>query len=145
MLTTAEFENLKGMPKVFKEQTAIMLGPAPIRWSREIVSNEFKQIFLLDYRRGSIELSKFTYNKRYHSNIVLSRYDSEGRHTNPDGEMFDGPHVHIYKEGYEDKFAYPISALGISEENACSMGEVLKALTNYFNIQNLPEIQNTFI
>jgi hypothetical protein len=31
-----------------------------------------------------------------------------GRHSNPDGEVIDGPHLHIYTEGYGDKWAYPL-------------------------------------
>jgi hypothetical protein len=27
-----------------------------------------------------------------------------GRHTNPDGAQFDGPHFHRYIEGYDAKF-----------------------------------------
>jgi len=54
----------------------------------------------------------------------MLRYDNGGRHTNPDGEKFEGPHIHLFKEGFNDKFAYPVSVIGIEETD--SMEKVFK-------------------
>ena len=112
-LTQAEYDFLMNEEKEFENLDPINLGPAPIEWTREINSKFSKETFLLDFYRGSFELTKYTINKRYRQTIILLRYDSKGRHTNPDGELFDGPHVHFYREGFNDKFAFPISDLDV--------------------------------
>ena len=71
----------------------------------------------------------------------MLRFDSSGRHTNPDGNIFDGPHLHIYKDGYDDKFAFPVSTIGVDEKN-CDKAVVLSNFLSYCNINNCPPIQN---
>ncbi len=134
--TQAEFDYILGLQKSFKEDDEIVLGPPPLKWSREIVSNSTKDFFTLDFYRGSIEIRKYTYNKRFRNAIVLLRYDAMGRHTNPpeaDGVSFDGPHVHIYREGFDDKWAFPVSKIGLNGTD--SIDEVLTGLLNYCNIE----------
>ena len=67
------------------------------------------------------------------------RYDNGGRHTNPDGKSFDGPHVHFYKEGFGDKFAYPIEKIEV--QNSDSMEEVLGKLLHFCNVRKKPTIE----
>lgn len=41
--------------------------------------------------------------------VVLVRLDLGGApHRNPDGEKIPVPHIHIYREGYGDKWAMPV-------------------------------------
>lgn len=43
--------------------------------------------------------------------IVLARIDINGApHTNPDGTGIDGTHLHVYREGYDDRWAFPLDA-----------------------------------
>ena len=103
------------LEKVFDDdQTPLELGPPPISWTRELSATNAPEKFLLDYRRGSLGFAKYTFNKRYRQSIILLRYDNAGRHTNPDGQQFDGPHVHIFRDGYNDKYAFPISHIGVN-------------------------------
>lgn len=45
---------------------------------------------------------------------TLVRVDlGEVRHTNPDGQVIDGPHIHIATEEYGDRMAYPLSEQNI--------------------------------
>jgi len=139
-ITQVEYDFLISQEKVFDDIIQpISLGPAPIQWTRQINSITNKETFLLDFYRGSFELTRYTYNKRYRQSIILMRYDSKGRHTNPDGETFDGPHIHFYKEGFNDKFAYPISEIGGTETD--SMEEVLKKFLNYCKVIKYPSIE----
>jgi len=117
----------------------IQLGPAPIQWTRQINSSSSKETYLLDFYRGSFEISKYTVNKRYRQTIILLRYDNGGRHTNPDGVTFDGAHVHLYKEGCNDKFAYPISEIGIDETD--NMETVFKKIMHFCNVKRFPSIE----
>lgn len=139
-LTQAEFEYLMKLKKVFNDDTEITLGSH--FWSRDIISVESKDTFILDFHRGKIEFKKYTYNKRFKTSIVLLRYDSSGRHSNPpgtDGNSFNGPHVHIYKEGYFDKWAFPIDKISIVNKD--DIGEVTKKLLDFCNIIDCPEIK----
>ncbi|MDP0294167.1 hypothetical protein Q7288_05730 [Glaesserella parasuis] len=63
----------------------------------------------LDVTRGYIALEKITFQTRARKAIVLVRLDIEGPpHRNPDGEEITCPHIHLYWEGYGDKWAYPL-------------------------------------
>ncbi len=141
-LTQAEFDFIIGQPKQFEDKiTPIELGPAPISWSRKILSLNSNDVFLLDFYRGSFELSRFTFNKRYRQTIILFRYDQGGRHTNPDGQTFNGPHIHIYREGFGDKFAFPISEIGILDTD--TIESIFNKLMRYSNVSRIPSVELT--
>lgn len=41
--------------------------------------------------------------------MILARLDFGGApHRNPDGEEIGSPHLHLYREGYGDKWAFPV-------------------------------------
>lgn len=100
--------------------------------------------FILNYCRNStIKISKYSLNKRYRGSITLLRYCSDKPHTNPSeygGKHFVGPHLHIYKEGYDDKIAVDPSEIGIPVGS--SIETVLKKILEFFNVSNIPNIQN---
>ncbi len=76
-----------------------------------LVSSDKRENFLLDIRRGKIDLLKGTYQNRSRQVIVLVRVDFGGQpHRNPDDEEIPSPHLHIYREGYGDKWARPVPA-----------------------------------
>lgn len=57
------------------------------------------------------------------TNLVLARID-KGWHTNPDGTKVSGVHIHIYQEGYNDKWAYSIDNFNFDDAS----GSFLKFL-----------------
>ena len=59
-------------------------------------------------------------------------------HKNPDGKIIKGAHIHIYKEGYGDKFAYPITDFGINRTNYTikKMFTILLKFCNFVEIPN---------
>lgn len=139
-ITQQEYEHLMSLEKVFDDLgEPLVLGPPPIQWTRFLTANEAKEKFILDCYRGGFELAKYTFNKRYRQTVVLLRYDNCGRHTNPDGVTFDGPHVHLYREGYDDKFAFPIADVGVKASD--SRGEVLIKIFSYCNVTSFPVIE----
>lgn len=139
-ITQAEYDFLMDQEKSFDDLiTAIQLGPAPLQWVRQINSTTSKEIFLLDFYRGSFELSKYTINKRYRQTVIMLRYDNGGRHTNPDGVLFEGPHVHLYREGYNDKFAFPVSQVNVSDTDTTE--QVLKKILHFCNVKKAPTIE----
>jgi len=74
-----------------------------------LVSADRREPFLLDLRRGRIDLAKGTYQNRGRQVVVLIRLDFGGApHRNPDGEEIGSPHLHLYREGFGDKWALPV-------------------------------------
>lgn len=72
-------------------------------------SMDKKETFNLDVTRGYIALEKITFQTRARKAVVLVRLDIDGPpHRNPDGEEISCPHIHLYREGYGDKWAYPL-------------------------------------
>jgi len=73
-----------------------------------LVSADRREQFVLDLRRGRIDLSKETFQNRGRQVVVLVRLDLGGApHRNPDGEEIGPPHLHLYREGFADKWAVP--------------------------------------
>lgn len=74
-----------------------------------LTSQDKREEFLLDIYRGRIDLLKGTYQNRARQVIVLVRIDFGGApHRNPDGEEVPCPHLHLYREGFGDKWAVPL-------------------------------------
>ncbi len=69
----------------------------------------------------------------------MLRYDNGGRHTNPDGVLFEGPHVHLYREGYNDKFTF--SVLEVNVTGTDTMGQVFKKIMHFCNVNQVPTIE----
>ena len=66
-----------------------------------------RESFLLDVRKARIELVQGTYQCRNRVVIILARLDIGGTpHVNPDGERIQRPHLHLYRKGFADKWAF---------------------------------------
>ena len=64
---------------------------------------------MLDVWRGTLRLTKLRFQNRVRTIVVLVRLDVDGApHTNPDGERLSGTHLHLFREGYDDRWAYPV-------------------------------------
>lgn len=142
-LSRQEFDQILKLSKEFETAETVHLGPPPLRWERSLIAPLTKDTFRLHFWRGSIEIRKYTYNKTFRTAIVLGRFDSRGRHTNPDGTVFDGPHVHIYDEQYGDRIAYPISLLNLTDD--AGMHDTFKAFLSYFNVAPTPDVQTSML
>jgi hypothetical protein len=103
-----------------------------------LFSSDRRVEFSLDIHRGKIELSKNTYQTRTRTTIVLARLDIGGSsHRNPDGEEIACPHLHLYKEGFGDKWAYPLPDIFVATSD---YWEMLLQFMNYCNIATKPNI-----
>ena len=72
-------------------------------------SPDKRENFVLDVTRSQINLAKGTYQNRARSVVILARLDFGGPpHRNPDDEEIPCPHLHLYREGYGDKWAVPV-------------------------------------
>ncbi|MCY4100756.1 MAG: hypothetical protein OXF46_07525 [Rhodobacteraceae bacterium] len=74
-----------------------------------MVSVDGNERFFLDIWRSKIALGKGTYQNRGRKTLILARLDfGSAPHRNPDGEEIDTPHMHLYREGFGDKWAFPV-------------------------------------
>ena len=72
-------------------------------------SADRREQFLLDLSRGRINLQKVKMQTRGRQVVVLVRLDLDGApHRNPDGVEIPVPHLHVYREGYGDRWARPV-------------------------------------
>src|SRR5690242_11611333 len=73
-----------------------------------LISADRREPFLLDINRKYIYIHRATYMNRVRTIIILARLDIEGPpHQNPDGIDIPTPHLHLYREGFHDKWAFP--------------------------------------
>jgi len=108
-LTQAEADALISMEKSRvdeQEYEFLGLGGAV---TIPLVSKDKRENFMLDISRGRIDLAKVKYQNRARQVVILVRLDLSGQiHRNPDEEEIPCPHIHIYREGYGDKWAMHI-------------------------------------
>ena len=139
-LTQAEADALIAMAKNRVDATEWdypYLGKAI---SIPLVSANRREQFVLDVRRGRIDLAKGTYQNRGRQVVVLVRLDFGGApHRNPDGEEIDSPHLHLYREGFGDKWAVPVP-VGCFRDIA-NPWQTLNDFMRYCNVGEPPNIR----
>jgi hypothetical protein len=100
-----------------------------------LVSGDRREDFMLDVSRGRIDLAKGRYQNRARQVVVLARLDFGGApHRNPDGEEIASPHLHLYREGYGDKWAFPVPA-----DRFPAIGDALRTLEDFMRFCNIVE------
>jgi hypothetical protein len=141
MLTQTEADALIAVRKLFVTPTTVSLPPGADD-TYELMSQDKQERFLLDLWRGTIRLSKLKFQTRARKIIVLVRLDIDGApHTNPDGVRLAGTHIHLYREGYDDKWAYPLDSTQFRD--TANIATTLDDFCQYCNIQ-APAFQGTF-
>jgi hypothetical protein len=139
-LGQAEADGLLEMEKRRTNDDASDYPPLGGRLTIPLVSFDRREDFLLDVNRGRISLSKVTYQNRARTVVILARLDLNGAtHRNPDGEELGTPHLHLYREGYADKWAFP--APSDLFPNLQDIWESLQDFMRYCHIVEPPHIQ----
>jgi hypothetical protein len=142
-LTQAEADYLMAMEKRFESDDPLILGDTPLSYVRPLISLDRRERFLLDIWRGRLNLKKYRLQERARSVIVLVRVDAGGApHTNPDGEIIPCPHIHLYREGFDDKWAYPLANYHFRTSEDIVI--TLEDFARFCNITGLPPIQRSW-
>jgi hypothetical protein len=108
--------------------------------------------FIIDINRKRAIMSRCTYQKRIYTSVRLLRLDVDTKpHRNPDDEKVEGTHIHIFKEGYDLAWAYPLDHPYLSEinpsfdltcfEDTTSLIENFINFCKYCNISSIPKFQ----
>jgi hypothetical protein len=142
MLPQQKADQLIQMPKR-------LVDPAPVRFpiagnsvQLEAKSQDGREAFMFDVnRKGKIKLSKCTYQERYAVVELLLRLDLDGPpHENPDGAEVPCPHLHVYREGFGDKWAIPVPS---DFTDTTDLVRTLQDFLRYCNVDDIPPIQKS--
>ncbi len=122
MLTQIEADSLRAIQKRRSDNMRRDFPVGGEKITLPIESIDGREKFQLDISRGRIRLTKCTYQERYQSINILVRLDLDGPpHPNPEvnvvplqflapynGQTLKPPHLHLYVEGFLDKWAIPL-------------------------------------
>lgn len=138
-ISKAEIEYLLNLEQNCKSSQKYIFPSLGGKIEIELSSTDKKEDFLLDVWRSHIDLTRTKFQNRARNTIPLVRLDiNSAPHKNPDGEQLAGTHLHIYKEGYNDKFAYSLPG----EFTDCkSPGDFLEKFMDYCHIIKKPIIE----
>ena len=111
-MTDALFDELIKLAKEFKNPNQVKLPMENEKKVFPLLSSDSNHDFFVDYHRsGTIELKSKT-QMRDGKSIPLVRLEINAPpHMNPDGTLTSRDHIHIYKEGYDLKWAYELPAI----------------------------------
>ena len=109
-LTQAEADALLAMHKRRRDDTEYGFPGMGGRLNMELESLDRRELFSLDVSRGRIQAERQTFQNRGRQTIILARLDFGVPHRNPDGTDVGVPHLHLYREGFGDKWAFPVPA-----------------------------------
>jgi len=134
-ITQAEADALIALEKVKGDEAQYLYPGAGGYTSVPLVSVDRTEEFLLDVRRGRIDLSKVIYQNRARQVVILARLDLGGPpHRNPDGVDLPCPHLHLYREGYGDRWAFALSPEKFP--NPSDLWRTLEDFLHYCNISD---------
>lgn len=139
-LTQAEADALIGMEKqrVNEDRCDFPMGGQSLVLPLQSVDR--REQFLLDLSRGRIDLLKVKMQNRGRQVVVLVRLDLGGApHRNPDGEEIPVPHLHLYREGFGDKWAVAIVADRFTATS--DLWRTLEEFLRFCNITQPPHIE----
>ena len=139
-LTQVEADALIALEKCRVDSTEWTYPESGGGLSIPLVSTDRREPFFLDIRRSRIDLAKGTYQNRARQVVVLARLDFSGSpHRNPDGNKISSPHLHFYREGYADKWAFPVPSDRFADLN--DAWQTLADLMRFCNIVDPPIVR----
>lgn len=120
-------------------------------------SADKREGFLFDIYRGSVKISKATYQNRVRKAYILRRLDIDhAPHLNPEveqvpldllepynGKEIPAPHIHLYIEGFGEKWAVP--AEYFIDTNGKDGYEIMMEFFRYCNVRQLPDIKKNLL
>lgn len=110
-LTQIEADALIAMPKVRVNDDACDYPGGGGSITVPLASQDKREQFFLDVSHARIDLQKGKCQNRARQIVVLVRLDLGGSpHRNPDDTEVPCPHLHVYREGFGDKWAIAVPA-----------------------------------
>jgi hypothetical protein len=139
-LSQSEADALLALAKYCLDQTQWPYPPLGVGQTIERFSQDKRESFLLDLERSRLNLQKGKYQTRGRQITPLARLCFGGPpHRNPDDVEIPRPHIHVYKEGAADKWAFPLPIDGFPNQN--DLWLLLQDFMRYCNIVQPPIFQ----
>ncbi|MFW6248788.1 MAG: DUF6978 family protein [Bacteroidota bacterium] len=110
-MTTEKAKELIALEKMAEDETLeINLSENPLKVRIPLISLNKDHFFYFDLSRKNGVRFKMNYQNRYQNKLILVRIDigKTLSHTNPDGKIITGSHIHYHDEIYFDKIASPL-------------------------------------
>lgn len=141
MLTQVEADRLMSLGKRLRDPGPLVFPLPGDSRSWEAESEGGRELFLIDVnRKGRIKVSRCTYLERYAIVEILLRLDIDGpTHENPDGTEVPTPHLHVYREGFADKWAIPLPSNRFTSVE--DLAHTFREFLEYCNVIDIPNIQ----
>lgn len=146
-LSQAEADTLRTLEKYLTDPNNVRLPSLrgkenyPVNYQR---NNKRADDMAVSSFRGGKNPKKVSYKLLYDGNIILVRVDTQDStpHSNPDHTTIDRlqPHIHIYREGFGDKYAFPLPEYFRDSDD---IGTLLKDFLSYSKILNVDKINLT--
>jgi len=136
-LSQAEADALLRMEKFRVDNLSHAFPDLGGRIQIALQSHNQRESFSLDISRRSIALTT-KYQMRGRQSVVLARLDFNSPLRNPDDAEIGIPHLHIYKEGFGDKWAIEVPADML--KNPSDAWQVLLDFMSYCNVVEPPNI-----
>jgi len=139
ILTQSEADALLALEKHYRGEAHFIFPSYGGELRIPLKSTDNREEFSLDIWRSSISLTRNKFQNRARKSIVLVRVDIGGaNHRNPDGTEVPCPRIHIYRSGFADKWAEPLSSVLSNTEN---QQDILREFMDFCHIVSKPIIQ----
>lgn len=140
LITQDEFDHLMALEKVALQSVSYKYPDLGGTLTVPLESVSRDERFTMNIGRGYVKVSKVSFHKRVRSSIGLVRVDLDGSpHKNPDGQLIDCPHIHLYREGYELKWAEPLPTEHFKQSADAMV--VFDELLNFCNVTRKPILE----
>jgi hypothetical protein len=110
-ISQAEADSLLRLEKHRTSDESVRLPDMGGSVTVPLASADGAENFHLDIYRGRINLAKGKFQNRARTIVILARVDIGGApHRNPDDTEVPCPHIHLYREGFADRWAFSVTA-----------------------------------
>jgi hypothetical protein len=139
-LSQAEVESLMSLDKHRVDETVHPFPSPGGHLAIPLLSADKREEFILDISRNRIELTrKGKYQTRAKTTVPICRLCFAKPHRNPDGTEIPDTHLHVFRDGYELKWAVPLDpALFTNPEDRM---QLLHEFLAHVNITKPPNIE----
>ncbi len=138
-LSQSEGDLLLKMPKMSVSTHSVNMPSLGGQLELGLVSKDKKEEFIINYNQNSINLVKRNHHIRSRRSIGLARLDLFGPpHQNPDGNFVGPNHLHLYREGFDLKWAYEVPLKSFSDLDDSI--KTLQEFMTYCNVVKFPEL-----
>lgn len=138
-LSTSRAEEILGLRKEFEDRQPLEITQGS-KVVKELTAVTLQLVLVFDltfYGPGRFSLQV---RLAPPSHLVLVRLDvgASAVHKNPDDALVPAPHLHLYRQGYNDGFAYPIDPSDFRDIS--DLNKTYDDFCRKFNIGKRPKI-----